>query len=157
MVAAGLWPADQEILDTLDIARILMPDAASHSLPLLAVELGLEQPRPHRALDDADATRQLFLRMRELAAALDDGLKESILALVAPYAWAIASFFAEALTAPVPVRPRPLREEPAVGAEVVTAVGAGRRGGGGGDDPRRVAGVRGAGGPLAAARPGSGH
>src|SRR5205085_4414583 len=69
LVAAGLWPEGQEILDTLDIARILMPDAASHSLPMLAAELGLEQPRPHRALDDADATRQLFLRLRELAAA----------------------------------------------------------------------------------------
>src|SRR5947207_2277018 len=91
LVSAGLWPAGLEILDTLDIARILMPDAASHSLPILVTELGLDQPRPHRALDDADATRQLFLRLRELGAGLDEGLKESMLVLVAPYGWPIAS------------------------------------------------------------------
>ena len=73
LTAAGLWDPDQEILDTLDIARILLPSAPSHSLPLLAVELGFSQPRPHRALDDADATRQLLLRLREEAAAFDDG------------------------------------------------------------------------------------
>src|SRR5207237_2046953 len=79
-----------------------MQASASYSLLLLAIELGFSQPRPHRALDDADATRQLLLRLREDAAALDEGLKESVLALVAPYGWALARFFAEALTAPSP-------------------------------------------------------
>ena len=99
LVSAGLWEEGQEIIDTLHVARILIPAAPSHSLPLLAADLGLEQPRPHRALDDADATRQLFLRLREEAAALDEGLKEAMLALVAPYRWAEARFFAEALSA----------------------------------------------------------
>jgi len=105
LTASGVWEHGWEILDTLDVARILLPGAASHSLPLLAIELGFSQPRPHRALDDADATRQLLLRLREEAAALDEGLKESILALVAPYGWAVARFFAEALTAPNPASP----------------------------------------------------
>ncbi|MGH7777321.1 MAG: 3'-5' exonuclease, partial [Candidatus Dormibacterales bacterium] len=95
--AAGYWSEGLEMLDTLHLARILMPGAPSHSLPLLAAELGLEHPRPHRALDDAEATRQLLLRLREEAGALDDPLKESILALVAPYQWAVARFFAEAV------------------------------------------------------------
>ena len=102
LTAAGHWEQASEILDTLDVARILLPGAASHSLPLLATELGFSQPRPHRALDDADATRQLLLRLREEAAALDEGLKESLLALVAPYLWPIARFFADALTEPNP-------------------------------------------------------
>jgi predicted DnaQ family exonuclease/DinG family helicase len=109
LAAAGLWRNGSEILDTLDVARILLPDANSHSLPALSADLGLEQPRPHRALDDADATRQLFLRLREVAAGLEEGLKESMLALVAPYGWAVAGFFAEALTqspALLPVAPR---------------------------------------------------
>src|SRR5437763_970804 len=101
--AAGCWEAGRELVDTLHIARILLPQAASHSLPLLAAELGLEQPRPHRALDDADATRQLLMRLREEAAGLDEELKEKMLALVAPYGWAIASFFAEALALPAPL------------------------------------------------------
>jgi ATP-dependent DNA helicase DinG len=110
MAAGGIWPRGAEMLDTLDLARILLPASPSHSLPALAIELGLDQPRPHRALDDADATRQLLLRLREVAAGLSEPLKESMLALVAPYGWPVARFFAEALTAPAPVTPTRPRE-----------------------------------------------
>ena len=146
LAAAGLWDPSQDILDTLDVARILLPAAASHSLPLLATELGFNQPRPHRALDDADATRQLLLRLREEALALDDGLKESMLALVAPYGWSIARFFAEALTAPNPV-PEPARsttrESSSLGREAVPPP----------DDPLLMAALLGPQGPLARALP----
>src|SRR5207245_7693951 len=46
--AAGLWDESQEILDTLDIARILLPGAGSPSRPLLSSEMGFIQPRPDR-------------------------------------------------------------------------------------------------------------
>ena len=144
--ASGLWDADWEILDTLDVARILLPGAASHSLPLLAIDLGFSQPRPHRALDDADATRQLLIRLREEAAALDEGLKESILALVAPYGWAVARFFADALTAPAPETPA----RPAVGRS------AGHRRedtGEAPDDPELMVALLGPEGPLAGSLP----
>src|SRR5712691_10560483 len=49
-----------ELFDTLDLARIMMPMAPSHSLPHLSRQLGLAHPHPHRALSDADAARQLF-------------------------------------------------------------------------------------------------
>jgi predicted DnaQ family exonuclease/DinG family helicase len=149
LAAAGLWPDGWEIIDTLDIARILMPGASSHSLPALASELGLQQPRPHRARDDADATRQLFLKLREVAAALDEELKESMLALVAPYIWAVASFFAEALTQAAvlpPLRPRPRR--PVLG-DLPGRV----RGGVPDDEPGVLAGLLGPEGPLAVAFP----
>jgi ATP-dependent DNA helicase DinG len=139
--AAGLWDPSAEILDTLDVARILLPLAASHSLPLLATELGFNQPRPHRALDDADATRQLLLRLRDEAAILDEQLKESMLALVAPYEWSIARFFAEALTAPNP-------DPDAASSEVVESV----RGGSAETppaDPALMAALLGPDGPLA--------
>ncbi len=150
LAAAGLWDPAAEILDTLDVARILLPSAASHSLPLLAVEMGFNQPRPHRALDDADATRQLLLRLRDEAAGLEEPLKESMLALVAPYAWPIARFFAEALTAPNP-DPGPTTPElldgprRAVNAEAPP------------DDPRLMAALLGPDGPLAGALPGYEH
>ncbi len=150
LVAAGHWDETAEILDTLDVARILMPAAASHSLPLLATELGFGQPRPHRALDDADATRQLLLRLREEAVALEEGLKETMLALVAPYPWPVARFFAEALTAPNPDpmpasaarahaqhEPKPARLPP--------------------DDPDLLAALLGPEGPLAGLLPGYEH
>ena len=149
LTAAGLWDPAVEILDTLDVARILLPAAASHSLPLLAVELGFSQPRPHRALDDADATRQLLLRLREEAASLDEGLKESMLALVAPYGWSVARFFAEALTAPTdPV--------PASAARVHSS-GSGKPANPPPDDPGLVAALLGPEGPLAGVLPGYEH
>jgi len=146
LAAAGLWDPDQEIIDTLHIARILLPNSVSHSLPALAIELGLAQPRPHRALDDADATRQLFLRLRDVAGGLDESLKQSMLALVAPYGWAVARFFAEALTEPsshAPARPRSSpRRRPAAD-----------RGGGETWEPGRLAALLGPSGPLASAAP----
>ena len=149
LAAAGLWDPSTEILDTLDVARILLPSAASHSLPLLASEMGFNQPRPHRALDDADATRQLLLRLREEAAALDEALKESMLALVAPYEWSIARFFAEALTAPNP-------DPEASPGQVVDSV-RGRSAEAPPDDPAAVAALLGPEGPLAGRLPGYEH
>ena len=149
LAAAGLWDPATEILDTLDLARILLPSAASHSLPLLATEMGFNQPRPHRALDDADATRQLLLRLREEAAILDEALKESMLALVAPYDWSIARFFADALTAPNP-------DPDGASVEVVDSV-RGRAAETPPDDPVLVAALLGPDGPLAGLLPGYEH
>jgi DNA polymerase-3 subunit epsilon/ATP-dependent DNA helicase DinG len=47
-------------LDTLELARILLPLASSHNLGVLARLLGLRHERPHRALSDAQATAELF-------------------------------------------------------------------------------------------------
>jgi Rad3-related DNA helicase/DNA polymerase III epsilon subunit-like protein len=149
LAAAGLWDPSTEILDTLDLARILLPSAASHSLPLLATEMGFTQPRPHRALDDADATRQLLLRLREEATILDDRLKESMLALVAPYEWSIARFFADALTAPNP-------DHDAASTQVVDSV-RGTSAEPPSDDPAVVAALLGPEGPLAGVLPGYEH
>jgi len=150
LASAGFWEPEQQILDTLDIARILLPSAGSHSLPLLSTEMGFSQPRPHRALDDADATRQLLLRLREEAVALDEGLKETMLALVAPYAWPVATFFADALTAPNP------NPEPVVTSRVESARH-GRGAEGPPDDAAALAGLLGPEGPLAERLPGYEH
>ena len=149
LAAAGLWDPATEILDTLDVARILLPSAASHSLPLLATEMGFNQPRPHRALDDADATRQLLLRLRDEAAGLDETLKESMLALVAPYEWSIARFFADALTAP----------NPDLGPTTAEVVDTGHRKGADAppDDPGLMVALLGPEGPLAGLLPGYEH
>jgi Rad3-related DNA helicase/DNA polymerase III epsilon subunit-like protein len=49
-----------ELFDTLDLSRVMLPMAPSHSLPHLSRQLGLTHAHPHRALSDADAARQLF-------------------------------------------------------------------------------------------------
>ena len=48
--------ASRLVLDTLSLARIVVPAAASHGLANLAPALGLLHERPHRALPDAAAT-----------------------------------------------------------------------------------------------------
>jgi DNA polymerase III epsilon subunit-like protein len=70
---AGLVPGafgGRRVLDTLELARILLPTAGSHSLPLLSIAIGIEHLRPHRALSDASATHLLFARLRDAAKAL---------------------------------------------------------------------------------------
>ncbi|MFZ0217008.1 MAG: 3'-5' exonuclease, partial [Candidatus Dormiibacterota bacterium] len=98
--AAGLWPAGAEMLDTLDLARILLPSAPSHSLSELSHTLGLEQPSAHRAFDDADATRQLLEHLREVARALPPSLLERLQRLAEPYPWRVARFFVDEVARP---------------------------------------------------------
>ncbi len=52
--------ARRPVLDTLELARILLPLAESHNLGALAGLLRLPHLRPHRALSDAVATAALF-------------------------------------------------------------------------------------------------
>src|SRR5438270_5378314 len=56
-----------ELFDPLDLARIVLPVAPSHSLPHLSRQLGLIHAHPHRALSDADAARQLFRYLWQFA------------------------------------------------------------------------------------------
>ena len=57
--------------DTWDMAFVLMPGAREYSLPRLAASLGIEHPRPHRAIPDATATHGVFLKLLERASELD--------------------------------------------------------------------------------------
>jgi DNA polymerase-3 subunit epsilon/ATP-dependent DNA helicase DinG len=81
--------------------------------------------------------------------ALDENLKESMLALVAPYAWPIARFFADALTAPnpEPVPASAVRIPPHHAAKSAQPP----------DDPDLVAALLGPDGPLAGLLPGYEH
>ncbi|HEX6487661.1 MAG TPA: helicase C-terminal domain-containing protein [Candidatus Dormibacteraeota bacterium] len=143
---SGLWEEGRQLLDTLHLARILLPQSSSHSLPALATELGLDQPRPHRALDDADATRQLLLRLRKEAALLPESLKESMLALVAPYPWADAAFFADALAVSAPSKAQASRP-------AVTRPATNGRSGPDAFDPASLAALLDTEGPIAQALP----
>ena len=57
--------------DTWDIAYVLFPELQDYSLPGLAGWLKLLHPRPHRALDDAVATKDVFLQLVERMSELD--------------------------------------------------------------------------------------
>lgn len=93
---AGLVPdafARRRVLDTLELARILLPVAGSHSLPLLSAALGIEHRRPHRALSDASATHLLFARLRESAEALPASVLAQMRQLAAPGSNELGRFF----------------------------------------------------------------
>ena len=57
--------------DTWDLAFVLLPELPEYALAKVAASLGIGHPRPHRAVDDADVTRALFLKLAEMAAELD--------------------------------------------------------------------------------------
>ena len=51
--------------DTYELASVLLPTASRYNLGSLVKELGVLIPATHRALDDAQATRGIFLRLYE--------------------------------------------------------------------------------------------
>jgi len=60
--------AHRQALDTLEVARIVLPLAQSHNLGALCQLLGLSHERPHRALSDARATAGLLEALLAAAA-----------------------------------------------------------------------------------------
>ncbi len=58
-------------IDTFELAGILMPHAARYSLGRLADALGITFATRHRALQDAQATMQLFLTLLQQASQID--------------------------------------------------------------------------------------
>ena len=55
------------VIDTYELASVLLPNAGRYNLGALAQSLGVLLPATHRALDDARATRGVFLRLYEEA------------------------------------------------------------------------------------------
>ncbi|MCL2619292.1 MAG: PolC-type DNA polymerase III, partial [Defluviitaleaceae bacterium] len=53
-------------LDTLKLARMLFPDLKRHKLGVVAEHLGITLENAHRAVDDAGATAEIFMRCLEL-------------------------------------------------------------------------------------------
>lgn len=76
-------------LDTFELASILIPYAARYSLAQLARELGIVYDTQHRALQDAQATRQLFLALLERAAQLNPKTIQEIVRVSSKSDWAL--------------------------------------------------------------------
>jgi Rad3-related DNA helicase/inhibitor of KinA sporulation pathway (predicted exonuclease) len=85
-----------ELFDTLDLARMVLPVAPSHSLPHLSRQLGLSHPHPHRALSDADAARQLFRYLWHFARGFPKDLLDRMLDVAQGWPHPIHHFLEEA-------------------------------------------------------------
>ncbi len=55
-------PLDPTYVDTVGIARVLLPHQAKHTLDAVAKTLGVSLENHHRAVDDAGATAEIFVK-----------------------------------------------------------------------------------------------
>jgi len=62
----GLFKGNQ-LVDTYELAAVLLPSASRYNLSSLTQALGVPFPATHRALDDARATRGILLRLWDKA------------------------------------------------------------------------------------------
>ncbi|WP_079479984.1 ATP-dependent DNA helicase DinG [Halobacillus salinus] len=62
---AGYPSIHNQIIDTVELSRIMLPMSPSFKLGQLSERLGMGHDRPHRALSDAQATSDLLLYLME--------------------------------------------------------------------------------------------
>ena len=91
----GLLAANP-VIDTYELASIVMPSAPSYSLGGLTRILGIEL-EPHRALADAEATAHLYWQLWRQAIQLPPSLLEEIVAGGAGQNWTLQHVFEQAL------------------------------------------------------------
>jgi ATP-dependent DNA helicase DinG len=93
---SGLLPYN-EVIDTYELASVLMPRASRYNLGSLGKQLGILLPATHRALDDARVTMAAFNRLFEMARELPLELVDEILRLSEPLAWDAGWLFQEVI------------------------------------------------------------
>ncbi len=93
---SGLFPYN-EVIDTYELASVLMPTASRYNLGSLGKQLGILLPATHRALDDARVTMAAFNRLFEMARELPLELVDEILRLSEPLAWDASWLFQEVI------------------------------------------------------------
>jgi DNA polymerase-3 subunit epsilon/ATP-dependent DNA helicase DinG len=76
-----------EIIDTYELAAVLMPTASRYNLGALGQQLGIPLPATHRALDDARVTHAAYIRLMELATELPLETLAEIIRLAEPLRW----------------------------------------------------------------------
>jgi DNA polymerase III epsilon subunit family exonuclease len=84
---------DRQVYDSIEIARVVCPSAPSYSLGGLCDFVGLEHPRPHHALEDAEATFRVFLALLHRAAELPSSTLEAIGEISHGSRHSVATFF----------------------------------------------------------------
>jgi DNA polymerase-3 subunit epsilon/ATP-dependent DNA helicase DinG len=93
---AGLFQYN-EIIDTYELASVLMPAASRYNLGALGKQLGILLPATHRALDDARVTMAAFNRLFDMARELPLEVLAEIVRLSEPLEWDAGWVFQEVL------------------------------------------------------------
>jgi DNA polymerase-3 subunit epsilon/ATP-dependent DNA helicase DinG len=84
------------VLDTQEIASLVMPGQAEYGQAALAATLGIEVTTVHRALADAETSRRLFLALMRRAADLPTGVLSQVAEWLVPTEYPWRPFFARA-------------------------------------------------------------
>ncbi len=87
----------QAAFDTFELATMLLPRAPAYRLSSLAEHLGVSHPADHRALNDAEVCRQVFLQLLERMGKLDLQVLGEVKRLTARLAWPPGELFDDAL------------------------------------------------------------
>jgi len=87
------------LVDTFELASTLLPDLPSYTLAAVGTALGLASPAYHRALADAQLSRDVFLALLARLEQLDSGALEALGRLAAPADWTPAYFIRAVLRA----------------------------------------------------------
>ena len=92
----GLF-AENQPLDTYDLAAVVLPAAGRYSLAALASELKVPRRTSHRALEDARTTMMVFQRLVELASQLPYPILKAMSGFGANFDWGAGWVFEAAL------------------------------------------------------------
>jgi DNA polymerase III epsilon subunit family exonuclease len=84
-----------ELYDTQQLSSIFLPYMPSYSLEILTQKLNLPHAEKHRALDDAVAAMELFLKLAEEFKNLDPNLAEKIKTLSQKSNWPIKNLLSK--------------------------------------------------------------
>jgi len=102
---------DNDVIDTYELAAVLLPTASRYNLGALGQAQGILLPASHRALDDARVTHALFVELFEKAQSLPLELVAEFVRLSEPFDWGAAWVFNQILRARIrqPVQARKVR------------------------------------------------
>src|SRR5258706_985520 len=88
-----------EVIDTYELAAVLMPTASRYNLGALGKQLGILLPATHRAMDDAKVTMAAFNKLFEMAREMPLEVIAEIVRLSEPIEWDAFWTFQEVLKA----------------------------------------------------------
>ncbi len=89
-----------DVLDTYELASVLLPTASRYNLSALAQSLGIPiLEEAHRALADARVTHAVFTRLYDRALLLPFELLQDFVRLSEPFEWGAAWFFNQLMRA----------------------------------------------------------
>ena len=74
-------PLSNPRYDTREMASIFLPQLREYSLAPLAASLGIQHPRPHRAVPDAEVTFRVFDALKGVALDMDEAVLSEIYSL----------------------------------------------------------------------------